>query len=86
MDDVERFEKLKKRVDELHVKKLAADAEVKRLTEELETCKANIKSEYNVEIEDFAKAIDTMQRERARLIDELDALVSDAEEKLEVSR
>ena len=85
-NDIERFERLKKKADELHVKRLAAEAESKRLSGELDKCKAEIKESYGVEIEDFAKAIETMKEERGKMLDELEKMIADAEEKLEVRK
>ena len=43
MSDVEKFEELKKRVDSLKVKKLAAENEKKRLSDELDKIKNEIR-------------------------------------------
>lgn len=82
MTDAERFESLKKKVDSIKVKKLASEAEVKRLSEELEKCKQEIKEVYGVEINDFATAIETMKKERDAKLAELERLVSEAEDKI----
>ena len=82
MTDSEKFESLKKKVDSIKVKKLAIEAEVKRLSEELEKCKQEIKDVYGVEIKDFASAIETMKKERDAKLNELERLVSEAEEKI----
>ena len=82
MTDSEKFESLKKKVDSIKVKKLASETEVKRLSEELEKCKREIKEVYGVEIKDFASAIETMKKERDAKLNELERLVSEAEEKI----
>lgn len=82
MSDVENFEQLKNKIDALKVKKMASETYVKRLTEELDNCKKEIKDEYHVEIEDFANAIDTMKKEYENKLKELVSLVEDAEQKI----
>lgn len=82
MTDAERFESLKKKVDSIKVKKLAAESEAKRLSDELEKCKSEIKDTYGVEIKDFATAIETMKKERDAKLNELERLVSEAEDKM----
>jgi len=82
MTEAEKFESLKKRVDSIKVKRLAAEAEVKRLTDELEKSKKEIKDTYGVEITDFAQAIETMKKERDAKLAELEKLVAEAEEKI----
>ena len=84
--DAEKFERMKKRVDDIRVKKMAAESEAKRLSEELEECKKKIKSTYGVEIEDFAKAIETLKIERDKKMQELERLLSEAEQKLEACK
>ena len=79
MSDVEKFEELKKRVDALKVKKLAAENEKKRLAEELDKIKGEIKETYGVSIEDFASAIETLKEEQAKQLQRLEQLVDDAE-------
>lgn len=79
MSDVERFEELKKRVDSLKVRKLAAENEKKRLTDELDKIKNEIKDAYSVSIEDFASAIETLREEQARQLQKLEQLVNEAE-------
>ena len=73
---------MKKKVDSIKVKKLGREAEVKRLSEELEKCKREIKEVYGVEIKDFASAIETMKKERDAKLNELERLVTEAEEKI----
>lgn len=82
MTEAEKFESLKKRVDSIKVKRLAAEAEVKRLTDELEKSKKEIKDTYGVEITNFAQAIETMKKERDAKLAELEKLVTEAEEKI----
>lgn len=83
MSDAEKFEDLKKRIDSLKVKKIAAETESRRLSEELEKIKSEIKEKYNVEIADFAEAIESMKQEQERKMRKLEELVSEAEDKLE---
>ena len=82
MTDSEKFESLKQKVDSIKVKRLAAEAEAKRLSEELEKSKKEIKDTYGVEITDFAQAIETMKKERDAKLTELEKLVAEAEEKI----
>lgn len=82
MTDSEKFETLKKKVDSLKLKKMAAEAEAKRLSDELEKCKSEIKQVYGVEITDFAKAIEVMKKERQSKLDDLEKMVAEAEEKI----
>ena len=82
MTDSEKFESLKQRVDSIKVKRLAAEAEAKRLSDELEKSKKEIKDTYGVEITDFAQAIETMKKERDAKLTELEKLVAEAEEKI----
>ena len=82
MTDSERFESLKKKVDSIKVKKMASETEAKRLSDELEKCKQEIKDTYGVEIKDFATAIETMKKERDAKLNELERLVMEAEEKI----
>ena len=82
MNNNERFEKLKKKIDELNLRKLASESEAKRLQEELEKNKIEIKEVYGVEINDFANAIETMKQEYENKLNELEGLVSQAEEKI----
>ena len=82
MTDLEKFEALKKRVDSVKVKKLAAESESQRLSQELEEKKSEIRRIYGVEIEDFAKAIEEMKSEISRKLEDLNRMVSEAEEKI----
>lgn len=82
MTDLEKFESLKKKINAIKVKKLASEAEAKRLSSELEKCKEEIRKIYGVEIEDFAKAIETMKNEQKEKLAELESLVEDAEKKI----
>lgn len=83
MTDVEKFEGLKKKIDNLNVKKMAAESEYKRLEEELNKSKSEIKEVYGVEIEDFSNAIEVMKNEYQSKLKELEILVSEAETKME---
>lgn len=83
MTDIEKFENLKKKIDALNIKKMAAQSEHKRLEEELEKIKSEIKGVYHVEIEDFAKAIEIMKNEYESTLKQLESLVTEAESKME---
>lgn len=85
MNDKEKFEQLKKKIDNLNVRKLAAESEAKRLEEELEKSKQDIKDAYNVEIGDFANAIEVMKKEYQEKLIELEELVKEAESKMEMN-
>lgn len=85
MNDKEKFEQLKKKIDNLNVRKLAAESEAKRLEEELEKSKQDIKDVYNVEISDFANAIEVMKKEYQEKLIELEELVKEAESKMEMN-
>ena len=85
MNDKEKLEQLKKKIDALNVRKLASESEAKRLEEELEKSKKEIKDTYNVDIKDFANAIEVMKNEYQEKLAELEELVSEAEKKMEVN-
>ena len=85
MSNNEKFEQLKKKIDNLNVRKLASESEAKRLEEELEKSKKEIKDVYNVDIKDFANAIEVMKKEYQEKLAELEELVSEAEKKMEVN-
>jgi hypothetical protein len=84
MNDKEKMELLKKKIDNLNVRKLASESEAKRLEAELEKSKQEIKDVYNVDIKDFANAIEIMKNQFQDKLTELEKLVSEAEEKMEV--
>lgn len=83
MTEIQKFDNLKKKIDNLTVKKIAAESEYKRLEEELENSKKEIKEIYDVDIKDFAQAIITMKEQYTKTLNELQILVSEAEEKME---
>lgn len=83
MTEIQKFDNLKKKIDNLTVKKIAAESEYKRLEEELENSKKEIKEIYDVDIKDFAQAIITMKEQYTKTLNELEILVSQAEEKME---
>lgn len=82
MNNNEKFQQLKKKIDALNVRKLASESQAKRLEEELEKSKSQIKKVYGVEINDFAKAIETMKKEYESKIFELENMVAEAETKI----
>jgi phage host-nuclease inhibitor protein Gam len=73
---------VEKRNGDLNVKKMASESETKRLEEELNECKKEIKEVYGVEIEDFAEAIEEMKKQYSLKINELKELVLEAEQKI----
>lgn len=82
MTEIEKFENLKKKIDNLNIKKMASESEYNRLNEELNTIKKDIKDVYGVEIEEFANAINIMKEKYTSTLNELEILVSEAEEKI----
>lgn len=82
MTESETFESLKRKIDDLNVKKMASESESKRLEEELNECKKEIKEVYGVEIEDFASAIEEMKKQYSLKLNELKELVLEAEQKI----
>lgn len=84
MNDIEKFEDLKNRIDTLKVKKLAAENEKKRLADELDKIKDEIKQAYGVGIEDFASAIETLKEEQEKQLQKLEELVDNAEKQVGV--
>ena len=83
MTDSEKFENLKNRIDSLKVKKMAAESEMKRLTDDLDKIKNEILLTYKVDITDFAKAIESMKKDYANKMILLEEMVVDAEKKVE---
>lgn len=84
MNDIESLENAKKAIDELKIKNIAHINEKKRLEEELDKIKKEIKEIYDVEIEDFNSAIETMKKEQEILLNKLNNLIKEATEKLGV--
>ena len=82
MSNNEKFQQLKKKIDNLNVRKLASESEANRLKDELEKSKEEIKSIYGVEINDFANAIETMKKEYESKLIELENMVLEAETKI----
>ena len=84
MNEIETLENAKKRVDELKIKNIANANEKKRLEDELDKIKEEIKREYGVEIEDFNSAIEVMEKEQGVLMNKLKSLIQEATEKIGV--
>ena len=84
MNNVENFENLKKRIDELKVKNLTNLKEKERLEGESCKIKEKIKEVYGVEIEDFNSAIETLEKEKEIKMKRLQELLNESEEKLGV--
>lgn len=82
MTDSQKFEEMQKKINDLNVRKLASESELKKVSEELEECKKKIKDVYGVEINDFASAIETMKQEYDSKMNELNELVTEAENKI----
>ena len=61
---------------------MASESEYNRLNEELNNIKKDIKDVYGVEIEEFASAINIMKEKYTSTLNELEILVSEAEEKI----
>lgn len=75
------FETLKKTIEELKLKQMSDLREKERLTAEFEKLKQQIKETYGVEIEDFEKAIEALEKDAASKLAELKSLVSECQEK-----
>lgn len=84
MNEIETLENAKKRVDELKIKNIANANEKKRLEDELDKIKEEIKRVYGVEIEDFNSAIEVMEKEQDVLMNKLKFLIQEATEKIGV--
>lgn len=84
MSEIEKLENAKKKIDELKIKNIANANEKKRLEDELSKIKEDIKNNYGVEIEDFQSAIEVMEKEQNTLMENLNALIASASEKLGV--
>ena len=84
MNEIETLENAKKRVDELKIKNIANANEKKRLEDELDKIKEEIKRVYGVEIEDFNSAIEVMEKEQDVLMNKLKSLIQEATEKIGV--
>lgn len=82
MGAIDEYGKLRKSIDELKIKSLAAKREKERLEAEFEELKSKIKEEYGVELEDFEKAIVELEKELAAGVEELKSLISDCNEKV----
>lgn len=82
MNNNEKFQQLKKKIDNLNVRKLASESQAKRLEQELQKSKLEIKQIYGVQINDFAKAIETMKKQYESNLMELEKMVLEAEMKI----
>lgn len=82
MNNNEKFQQLKKKIDNLNVRKLASESQAKRLEQELQKSKLEIKQIYGVQINDFAKAIETMKKQYESNLMELEKMVLEAEIKI----
>ena len=63
MSEIDELQSFENRINEIKLKNIASENEIKRLTDELEKKKQEIKDIYQVEIEDFSNAIAVMKEE-----------------------
>jgi len=84
MSEIDELQSFESRINEIKLKNIASENEIKRLTDELEKKKQEIKDTYQVEIEDFSNAIAVMKEEYRNKADALSKLISDAEQQLGV--
>ncbi len=82
--NIQEFEKLKKEIENLRVKRLSDEREKEKLEKELEDLKLKIKEIYGVEIEDFEKAIADLQTEFDKNYEELKLQLQECKSKLEM--
>lgn len=83
-DHVQEYENLKKTIDDLKVKRLSDLREKERLEKEFEDLKAEIKEVYGVEIQDFEKAINDLNKELEKDLAELKEKIVSCKEKMEI--
>ena len=83
-DHVQEYENLKKTIDDLKVKRLSDLREKERLEKEFEDLKAEIKEVYGVEIQDFEKAINDINKELEKDLAELKEKIASCKEKMEI--
>lgn len=83
-DHVQEYENLKKTIDDLKVKRLSDLREKERLEKEFEDLKAEIKEVYGVEIQDFEKAINDLNKELEKDLVELKEKIASCKEKMEI--
>ena len=84
MSEIDELQSFENRINEIKLKNIASENEIKRLTDELEKKKQEIKDIYQVEIEDFSNAIAVMKEEYRNKADALSKSISDAEQQLGV--
>lgn len=84
MSEIDELQSFESRINEIKLKNIASENEIKRLTDELEKKKQEIKETYNVEIEDFSNAIEIMKEEYNNKANALSKSISDAEQQLGV--
>ena len=83
-DHVQEYENLKKTIDDLKVKRLSDLREKERLEKEFEDLKSEIKEVYGVEIQDFEKAINDLNKELEKDLAELKEKIASCKEKMEI--
>lgn len=83
-DHVQEYEKLKKMIDEIKVKRLSDLREKERLEKEFEDLKNEIKEVYGVEIQDFEKAINDLKEELEKDLADLKEKINKCKEKMEI--
>lgn len=81
-DPVKEYENIKDEIEELKLKRLSDLREKERLEQEFEALKAEIKSIYGVEIEDFEKAIEDLKSELQNSIELLKKKIADCKSQM----
>jgi len=83
-DPVKEYENIKDEIEELKLKRLSDLREKERLEQEFEALKAEIKSIYGVEIEDFEKAIEDLKSELQNSLELLKKKIADCKSQMGV--
>ena len=83
-DPVKEYENIKDEIEELKLKRLSDLREKERLEQEFEALKAEIKSIYGVEIEDFEKAIEDLKSELQNNLELLKKKIADCKSQMGV--
>lgn len=81
-DPVKEYENIKDEIEELKLKRLSDLREKERLEQEFEALKAEIKSIYGVEIEDFEKAIEDLKSELQNSLELLKKKIADCKSQM----
>ena len=83
-DPIKEYENIKDEIEELKLKRLSDLREKERLEQEFEALKAEIKSIYGVEIEDFEKAIEDLKSELQNSLELLKKKIADCKSQMGV--